>query len=58
MLENNEIPMMVHYVERYDENPVYDIAYCPICGYQFDDGKEPWGRKFCPACGQRLKWEG
>ena len=37
---------------------VYDMAECPNCGREFEDGDETWGCKFCPDCGQALMWEG
>ena len=36
---------------------VYDMAYCPECNYEFEDGCETWECTYCPNCGQRLKWE-
>jgi len=60
MGDDKKIPMPVNYEsDGYaDGNPVYDMAYCPLCNYEFEEGKEPWGRKYCPECGQSLKWEG
>ena len=40
-----------------DGFPVYDIAQCPNCEYEFEEGCVPWGAPFCPNCGQPLKWE-
>ena len=40
-----------------DGEMVYDIAYCPECGREFEYGTETWEEKYCPRCGQRLKWE-
>ena len=40
-----------------DGAPVCDIAHCPNCDYEFEDGLEPWGRNYCPECGQRIKWK-
>ena len=42
----------------YDGEPVCDIAYCPTCGYEFEDGDIVWRRaKYCPECGQKIRWE-
>ena len=41
-----------------DGYPVYDMAYCPECNYEFEEGCETWECNYCPDCGQRLKWEG
>lgn len=59
MEENRETPKEVVYeYDGYaDGCPVYDVAHCPICDYEFENGVEPWGRKYCPKCGQRLKWK-
>lgn len=35
---------------------VYDIAQCPSCGYEYEEGEMIWGEPFCPHCGQKLKW--
>ena len=40
-----------------DGAPVCDIAHCPNCDYEFEEGLEPWGRNYCPECGQRIRWE-
>ena len=40
-----------------DGNPVYDVAYCPICNVCFENGDDNWGKNYCPECGQKLKWE-
>ena len=37
---------------------VYDMAECPNCGREFEDGDETWNCNFCPDCGQALKWKG
>ena len=36
---------------------VYDMAECPTCGYEYEDGDKDWGLPFCPNCGQALLWE-
>lgn len=36
---------------------VYDIANCPNCDYEFEDGDDNWNSPYCCRCGQRLKWE-
>jgi hypothetical protein len=36
---------------------VYDMAECPNCGYEYEEGDKDWGLPFCPNCGQRLDWE-
>lgn len=40
-----------------DGNPVYDVAYCPVCNKPFEDGDSDWEANYCPKCGQRLDWE-
>lgn len=40
-----------------DEEMVFDMASCPNCGCDFEIGDETWESKFCPNCGQALKWE-
>ena len=36
---------------------VYDMAECPNCGYEYEEGDKDWGLPFCPNCGQSLNWE-
>ena len=36
---------------------VYDMAECPKCGYEYEEGDKDWGLSFCPNCGQSLNWE-
>lgn len=40
-----------------DGEMVYDMANCPNCNYEFEESNFIWGCKFCPECGQALKWE-
>lgn len=40
-----------------DGKMVFDMASCPKCGCDFEIGDETWESKFCPNCGQALKWE-
>lgn len=36
----------------------YDMATCPNCGHEFDEGDSNWQEAcFCPNCGQALRWE-
>lgn len=35
---------------------VYDMAECPNCNNEFEDGYKNWRTPFCPNCGQALKW--
>ena len=53
-------PKMVEYTgDGYaDGKMVYDMANCPNCNYEFEESDFIWGCKFCPECGQALKWEG
>lgn len=41
----------------YDGELVYDLAECPECGYEYEEGDIGWGLPFCLKCGQALKWE-
>ncbi len=40
-----------------DGSLVYDMAECPECGYEYEDGDKDWKEPFCPHCGQALLWE-
>ena len=53
-------PRMVNYTSDgfADGAPVNDMAECPVCGYEYEDGESVWGEPYCPHCGQALKWEG
>ena len=53
-------PKMVEYTgDGYaDGKMVYDMANCPNCDYEFEESDFIWGCKFCPECGQALKWKG
>ena len=54
-----QIPKKVIYESDgyYDGNPVYDVAYCPVCNIALEDGDIHWESNYCPNCGQRLDWE-
>lgn len=51
--------IMVNYFSNgyADGYPVYDMASCPNCDYEFEESNVIWGCDFCPDCGQALKWE-
>ena len=53
-----QIPVKVEYESSgyADGHPVYDYAFCPICGYDFEEYTKDWQSNFCPECGQRLDW--
>lgn len=57
MEKSKETSKAVVYEYDADVCPVDDVAHCPTCAYKFEEGKEPWGRKYCPECGQRIKWK-
>jgi len=40
-----------------DSYMVYDLANCPACDYEYEEGDKDWGEPFCPHCGQRLNWD-
>lgn len=40
-----------------DGKMVYDWAECPNCSFTFEDGDTDWETKYCPNCGQALRWE-
>lgn len=40
-----------------DGTMVYDTAFCPECGHEFEEDSENWECDFCPSCGQKLRWE-
>lgn len=56
---NRNIPREVLYSSDgyYDGSLVFDMASCPNCDHDFEQGDETWESKFCPNCGQALKWE-
>ena len=58
-MNEKETPMKVRYESDGDADgsPVYDMAYCPKCGREFEDGWDSWESGYCPECGQRLAWE-
>ena len=41
----------------YDGQPVYDMANCPHCDYEYEEDDKDWGMPYCPNCGTRLNWE-
>ncbi len=57
-LVERDKPLMVEYeADGYsDEELVYDSAYCPVCRHYFEVDFDD-DTKFCPDCGQRLKWK-
>ncbi|MBR1760911.1 MAG: hypothetical protein IJ741_07005 [Schwartzia sp.] len=58
-MNKKEKPMTVRYESDGDADgyPVYDMAYCPQCGREFEAGWDSWESIYCPECGQRLAWE-
>lgn len=38
-----------------DGNIIYDTWICPNCGEKYEVDYDDY--KFCPECGQRIKWE-
>lgn len=40
-----------------DGKMVYDWAECPNCSFTFEESDDDWETKYCPDCGQALKWE-
>ena len=55
-----QTPKMVNYIAHGYSNGelVYDEAECPNCGNDdFEYGLCSWECKFCPECGQALKWK-
>lgn len=40
-----------------DGSMVYDMAECPNCGYEYEQGDKDWKEPYCPRCGQHLDWE-
>ena len=51
-----QTPKMVNYTtSKYTQ---YNTAECPNCKKDdYDEYFNNWGYKFCPNCGQALKWE-
>ncbi len=39
-----------------DGNLIYDLAYCPNCGREFEYAIGDWGCNYCQDCGQALYW--
>ena len=55
---NNEPREVLYSGDGYaDGEMVYDMAECPNCAREFEDGDETWNCNFCPDCGQALSWE-
>lgn len=55
-----QIPEPLNYEgDGYDQdgNLIYDIAKCPVCEHEFEEGVNDWGSKYCPGCGQALDWD-
>lgn len=42
--------------EDIDGSVIYDTAFCPSCGHEYEEGEEIWNEPFCPHCGTRLDW--
>ena len=57
LLQN--IPREVEFITRrvIDFSICYDTASCPRCNHDINKGDITWGSRFCPNCGQALKWE-
>ena len=54
---NKEKAKEVIYIDfdRYGDGSTFiDVVKCPLCGNIIDLDNEPF--KYCPNCGQRLKW--
>ena len=49
---------LIYGTAAYDEsgNLVYDMAYCPNCGREFEYEINDWGCNYCQDCGQALDW--
>jgi hypothetical protein len=39
-----------------DGEMVYDMAECPNCGWEFEEGDKDWEEPYCCHCGQQLEW--
>ena len=39
-----------------DGHIIYDTAFCPSCGYEYEEDDKDWNEPFCPHCGARLDW--
>lgn len=54
-----QVPRPLDYEgDGYDDKGqlIYDIAKCPICEREFEEGINDWGCEYCADCGQRLDW--
>lgn len=49
--------VLYSYDGYFNGEPVVDMASCPNCVCDFEQGDETWKSNFCPNCGQALKWE-
>lgn len=57
LIERNKAKMVRYEADGYSKgDPVCDMAYCPNCNHFFELCYDEQ-TKFCPNCGQRLKWE-
>ena len=55
--DRDEAKEVIYQYDGYaDGCPVCDVANCPNCNEEFEDGALTWDAEFCPSCGQRLKW--
>lgn len=56
--QEQELLVDYSYDGYYDGEPVLDMASCPTCSHEFEDGDINWQvAKYCPECGQRIKWK-
>lgn len=39
-----------------DGSMVYDIAKCPDCNHEIEEGDLEWEAPFCSRCGKALDW--
>ena len=56
--DKNEPKLVIYSGDGYaDGKMVYDWADCPSCSFTFEESDDDWETKYCPNCGQALKWE-